>query len=348
MNSIGQKIKTCRRALDLTQEQLAELLGVTYQAVSKWECGSASPDLAMIAPLTRLFGISADELLGLTKEENAERRAYFDELCVDAWRKEDDPELFAQAKQAVAEFPDEMKYRDLLAGCYFYSAWRDPATLTETLDECIRLELMVWERSTDQKLRYSALWTIVLSYARSGRKEQAREYAMMFPDKTGYANRDRALELFLEGEEKLAHRQKMLLDAYRDFITCLREFSVSGDPRDPRTRQAVEVEHGLKLLLCPADDAVDDYVYQKFAEFALADGDTDEALRYLGESKRRALESDRRLTAENRSPLFDALPADPPAKRPSETWVSDLWRDDVRRDFAALAGREEFERLVNE
>ncbi len=345
MNPIGQKIKSCRRALDLTQEQLAELLGVTYQAVSKWECGSASPDLAMIAPLTRLFGISADELLGLTKEKNAERRAYFDELCVDAWMKEDDPELFAQAKQAVAEFPDEMKYRNLLAGCYFYSAWRDPATFTETLDECIRLCLMVWERATDPELRYSALWTIVLSYARSGRKEQAREYAMLFPDKTGYANRDRALMACME-EEKLAHRQKMLLDAYRDFITCLREFSVSGD-RDPCARQAVEVEHALEMVLCPADDDVNDFVYRKLAEFALADGDMENTIRLLGESKKRAVESNRRRTVENKPPLFDMLPDDPPVERPSETWVIDLWRDDVQRTFASLAGREDFEQLLN-
>ena len=39
MNNIGQRIRKLRKKNDLTQEKLADLLGVTYQSVSKWECG---------------------------------------------------------------------------------------------------------------------------------------------------------------------------------------------------------------------------------------------------------------------------------------------------------------------
>ena len=65
MEHIGQKIKSLRKKADLTQDRLAEMLGVTAQAVSKWEVGSASPDLSLIPPLCRVFGITADELLGI-------------------------------------------------------------------------------------------------------------------------------------------------------------------------------------------------------------------------------------------------------------------------------------------
>ena len=65
MDHIGQKIKELRKKADMTQDRLAEMLGVTAQAVSKWEVGSASPDLSLIAPLCRLLGCSADELLGI-------------------------------------------------------------------------------------------------------------------------------------------------------------------------------------------------------------------------------------------------------------------------------------------
>ena len=70
MDHIGQKIKTLRKTANLTQEGLAELLGVSSQAVSKWEVGSASPDLSLIAPLCRVFGCSADELLGIGRQES--------------------------------------------------------------------------------------------------------------------------------------------------------------------------------------------------------------------------------------------------------------------------------------
>ena len=53
-----------RKALGLTQEGLAQRLGVTNQAVSKWESGQSCPDLALLPLLADLFGITIDELFG--------------------------------------------------------------------------------------------------------------------------------------------------------------------------------------------------------------------------------------------------------------------------------------------
>ena len=64
--SIGDNIRVLRIKAGMTQSRLAERLGVTDQAVSKWETGAASPDLSLIVPLTRLFGVTADALLAST------------------------------------------------------------------------------------------------------------------------------------------------------------------------------------------------------------------------------------------------------------------------------------------
>ena len=53
-----------RRELGLTQEGLAQRLGVTNQAVSKWESGQSCPDIALLPQLADLFGITLDELFG--------------------------------------------------------------------------------------------------------------------------------------------------------------------------------------------------------------------------------------------------------------------------------------------
>jgi DNA-binding PucR family transcriptional regulator len=71
---IGEKIKELRRENNMTQEQLADYLCVSYQAVSKWETGISNPDLSLFAPLTKLFRVSADELLGLETETDKKRR----------------------------------------------------------------------------------------------------------------------------------------------------------------------------------------------------------------------------------------------------------------------------------
>ena len=60
MNQIGQRIKQFRKQNGLTQEKLADYLGVTDKAVSKWECGLTTPDLALIMPLARILHVSAD------------------------------------------------------------------------------------------------------------------------------------------------------------------------------------------------------------------------------------------------------------------------------------------------
>lgn len=60
---LNEKIILCRRRAGLSQEGLAEQVGVSRQAVSKWECGDAVPEPAKLLALSRLFGVTADWLL---------------------------------------------------------------------------------------------------------------------------------------------------------------------------------------------------------------------------------------------------------------------------------------------
>lgn len=60
---IGPRIQTLRRSRGWTQEQLAQALKVSWQAVSKWEAGQAMPDGANLVALSRAFGVSMDSLL---------------------------------------------------------------------------------------------------------------------------------------------------------------------------------------------------------------------------------------------------------------------------------------------
>lgn len=62
--NIGENIFALRRAKRWTQAELAEKLGVSDQAVSKWECGQTAPDVSLFPILARLFGVSIDRLFG--------------------------------------------------------------------------------------------------------------------------------------------------------------------------------------------------------------------------------------------------------------------------------------------
>ncbi len=79
--NIEERLYELRKSKNLSQEELAQKLGVTRQTVSKWETGQSTPDFGKIIPLCEIYGISADELLrGKARETNAELHNEFEEI----------------------------------------------------------------------------------------------------------------------------------------------------------------------------------------------------------------------------------------------------------------------------
>ena len=64
-DTLGKRIMALRKAAGMTQEQVAERLGVSPQAVSKWENDVSCPDVTMRPRIAQIFNVSTDELLGL-------------------------------------------------------------------------------------------------------------------------------------------------------------------------------------------------------------------------------------------------------------------------------------------
>lgn len=67
--TLGKRIAENRKRLKLTQDQLAEQLGITAQAISKWENDLSCPDITMLPKLAEIFGITTDELLGVEQPQ---------------------------------------------------------------------------------------------------------------------------------------------------------------------------------------------------------------------------------------------------------------------------------------
>ena len=87
---IGSKIKELRKHRGVTQEQLAHSIGISFQAVSKWENGIALPDIALVPVLANYFGVSLDELFDYNQREIEED---IEEIAYEAWKfRESDPE----------------------------------------------------------------------------------------------------------------------------------------------------------------------------------------------------------------------------------------------------------------
>lgn len=130
--TIGESIRYHRKRLNLTQAQLAERIGVTAQAVSKWENDTGLPDISMAAPLARSLGTTTDELLRF-----GERYKEFEKRWEQALRTpgDNDPLLLEVAVAALREFHWD---RDFL----FRAAWTARKIAEESGDAARREEYL--------------------------------------------------------------------------------------------------------------------------------------------------------------------------------------------------------------
>ena len=119
--NIGAVIRKLRKERDITQEELAELLGVTSQAVSKWESGAGLPDISQLVPLANVFEVSMDMLFGRTSwKDDGEVDRLIEEIEAKHVWDGDRLDAFADA---LRQYPDHKK---LLWEVVFYSSLNVP------------------------------------------------------------------------------------------------------------------------------------------------------------------------------------------------------------------------------
>lgn len=358
--TIGEKIKELRKKNDLTQEKLADYLCVSYQAVSKWECGLSSPDISLIAPLTRLFHVSADELLCLTPEITDERKAYFDAEFHEFWKKEDHEADMEIARQAVAEYPGDFRYLHWLASNEWYVGYSVKYCGTEKekelLESSIHHCLMILDNCDDTELRNEAISGLVFANKSLNRIDEAKKYALMYPE-APETSRESLLAVCLKGEELADHRQKILRKRLGDLCNALFEMWVYDNCDKRYASKALEAEEKILKIIIDDDNfngfSVSMYlIKEKQAEIAVANGNFDEAIHFLEQAKKYATEYDKvkeKRTGKFTCSLLDHYEDDYTDSR-VESLLVDSWKKEVfaNKVFDVLREREEFQCLINE
>jgi len=186
--SIGTTIRKLRRERDMTQDALAEALGITAKAVSQWENGKTQPDLSLIQPLCHLFDVTADELLEINiNRKNEERDALLDRahtLSKNGLKKEAREILF----EGMKLYPNDYKVMDSYADATWYLLYTEnmgadfPEEERASLkDECIRIYEKILDECTDDRLRHSAISCLCSYYAERGEDDRAYALANKMP-----------------------------------------------------------------------------------------------------------------------------------------------------------------------
>ena len=209
---IGTVIRNRRRAKDMTQEELAEVLNLSVSAVSQWECGKNLPDLTIIPALCRILEITSDELLGMDRTKQQEE---IDAIVEEAFRWGDRGYLEKQQEileDGLKRYPDSWRMMHSLMHSFYWN-WTNNHDDIQSLDKAIRYGEKILERCTEDDTRQGAVQILCYAYNAKGDKKRAERLAW---SACGLYNcRDSLLINILEGEHGLEHNRnyvKSLLD----------------------------------------------------------------------------------------------------------------------------------------
>lgn len=177
---IGHVIRKYRKIKNMTQEEMANRLGVTAPAVNKWEKGNSYPDITLLAPLARLLGITVDDLLSFQEELTAEE---INDIVyeVDERLKENSyEEAFQWAKEKLEQYPNCESL--ILSVAVVLDAGRLIREVADAdkYDSYIHRWYTRALESDEEDVRYRAADALFNAYLRNEQYEKAEEYLAYF------------------------------------------------------------------------------------------------------------------------------------------------------------------------
>jgi transcriptional regulator with XRE-family HTH domain len=331
---IGEKIKALRKRDNITQEYLAEVLGVTSQAVSKWESGNSYPDIEYIAPIANLFNVTTDYLFDHDMEEK--RRKVQEYLAQYSKRQFDKPrpddEQIALMRRALAEFPAEetllIKLAEALCWKWSSGLWNKTRLWNKTLgdyeipDVVMNKSLDYWEESmkimeellassTNDVIRGQCRYWLAQIYGNIGEKEKLLALA----EKCGsiYGSKEDILSSSFWGEDGIRYKQEYLSAMLVPLQNTLRPLAKRAGA--DTANEAFIILFKLHELIFRDDCGIHShwltFLYQCHARSLIDDNKPDETIKALEQAfahaKKFAEFAGRKKKKTNTSPFTDLM-----------------------------------------
>ena len=233
---IGEKIKALRKAKNISQESLAKVLGVTFQAVSKWETNTTAPDVSLIPSIASFFNVSIDELFDYNVWENEKE---VDEICrrVCKCRYNNPVEAEKILREGLKQFPANENLLTVLV----YTLWAIP----DRDDELIAVCNTLIDCATNEGVKCDVLRFLAMVYHRNGKMDLVKPVLEQIPE--FYFTKMECIAQLTDGAESLNAAQFQMNISGKSLIEMLnimaKRFAEMGD--DDKSAQCLRISNGI-------------------------------------------------------------------------------------------------------
>lgn len=207
---LGEKIKELRHRDGRKQENLANALGVTNQAVSRWESGGSYPDIELIPAIANYFHVSVDELFGIEKDNREKELESIAGKAEEQFAGGYTGEAITVLREGLAQYPNSYKLMQLLSEYLYCASHRcvDEKRKTVYREEGTLLAEKVVDECKDIDVKSYAVSCLCSYYKDAGRKEKAIELANCLPALSKYD----VLKDLYTGTEKVKFFKEHVID----------------------------------------------------------------------------------------------------------------------------------------
>ncbi len=232
---IGKQIRDFRKSQDLTQEQLAEAIGVSFQAVSKWENNIAFPDITLIPKLAQLLGVSIDELFDYS---SAEIEKDIERICFRSYEcRETDPK---KGREIIENGLEKYPGNDILLNNLLYCL-----DYTHNPDETIAIASKLIEKTKHSDVKYDALRFLAYAYSAKGKKESARTALEQIPEI--YFTKLSEMAFVLDGEAKFEAAQKQKWISFETLLQMMWKIAECYETEGKNQRAVEETKKAIAI-----------------------------------------------------------------------------------------------------